>query len=214
MQELYLIPAPTEFARQWVRYHPRIKRLSAFLQKRSYVSQTLTARCSMESRVDRSHTLAVYALLLAAALILSYIEALLPPLGIFKLGLANIAVTLGVYIKSRRCGFVIMLCRVFITSLLFGSATTFAFSLLGGLFAWIIAVLLVPLYRKEKITLVGISVLSAAAHNIGQVIAACILLSTTAPVTMLSWLLLASIPAGLLTGITSQIIINRIGDKL
>ncbi|MBQ8249295.1 MAG: Gx transporter family protein [Clostridia bacterium] len=168
----------------------------------------------MESRVDRSHTLAVYALLLAAALILSYIEALLPPLGIFKLGLANIAVTLGVYIKSRRCGFVIMLCRVFITSLLFGSATTFAFSLLGGLFAWIIAVLLVPLYRKEKITLVGISVLSAAAHNIGQVIAACILLSTTAPVTMLSWLLLASIPAGLLTGITSQIIINRIGDKL
>ncbi len=168
----------------------------------------------MKLRDNRARTLAVYALLLAAALILSYIEALLPPLGIFKLGLANIAVTLGVYIKSKRCGLVIMLCRVLITSLLFGSATTFAFSLLGGLFAWIIAVLLLPLYRKEKITLVGVSVLCAASHNVGQVIAACVLLSTTAPLTMLCWLLLAAIPAGVLTGIASQIIINRIGDKI
>ncbi len=168
----------------------------------------------MESQVKRTHTLAVYSLLLAAALILSYIEALLPPLGIFKLGLANIAVTLGVYLKSRRCGLTVMLCRVFITSLLFGSVTSFAFSLLGGLFAYTVSALLPGLYRKEKITLVGISVLSAAAHNIGQVIAACILLSTTAPVTMLCWLLLAAIPSGLLTGISSQIIINRIGDKL
>ena len=168
----------------------------------------------MELPVNRSRTLAVYALLLAAALILSYIEALLPPLGIFRLGLANIAVTLGVYIKSKRCGLVVMFCRVFITSLLFGSVTTFAFSLLGGLLAWLIAISLVPLYKKEKITLAGISVLCAASHNIGQVIAACILLSTTAPISMLCWLLLAAIPAGLLTGIASQIIINRIGEKL
>lgn len=169
----------------------------------------------MESRVreSRARTAAVYALFLACALILSYIEALLPPLGIFKLGLANIAVVLAVCIRSRVCGFSVMLCRVCITSLLFGSVTSFAFSLFGGVLAFTVSAVLKAVYKRSHITLVGISVGSAAAHNAGQIFAACLVFSSTSPLAMLWWMLLVSVPAGLLTGITAQIIISRIGSK-
>ncbi len=168
----------------------------------------------MELRDNRTRAVAVYSLLLSAALILSYIEALLPPLGIFKLGLANIAVTLGIYIRSRKCGFTVMLCRVIITSLLFGSVTTFLFSLFGGVLSWCIASILVKPFVLGKITLVGVSVLSAAAHNIGQIIAACIVFYSVSPLSMMWWMLLAAIPAGLMTGFCAQIIIKRIGGKI
>ena len=148
-------------------------------------------------------------MLLASALILSYIEALIPPLGIFKLGLANISVTAAVMMKSRLCGVCVMLLRVGITSLLFGSAASFMFSLFGGVLALAVSCAMKPLFKADRITLAGVSVLSAAAHNIGQVIAASLLFSSAAPFTMLWWLLLAAIPTGAFTGITAHIIIKR-----
>lgn len=170
----------------------------------------------MASQAKRSvaHTLSSYAMLLSAALILSYIEALLPPLGIFKLGLANIAVTLAVYLRSRRCGFSVMLCRVAITSLLFGSVTSFIFSLCGGILAFLISAALVPLHKRGAISLIGVSILSAAAHNLGQVTAACAVFYSPAPLAMLWWLLLAAIPTGAFTGILSELIKSRIGEKI
>jgi len=156
-----------------------------------------------------ARNVALWAMLIAAALILSYIEAMLPSLGIFKLGLANIAVTAAVMMHSRICGLCVMIVRVGITSLLFGSATSFIFSLFGGLLALTVSCILKPLYKTDKITLLGISVLSAAFHNIGQCIAASLVFASAAPFSMLWWLLLAAIPTGTLTGIAAQIVCKR-----
>ncbi|MBE6612440.1 MAG: Gx transporter family protein [Ruminococcaceae bacterium] len=156
---------------------------------------------------SRAKSLAVGASLLAAALILSYIEAILPIAG-FRIGLANIAVILASRLISRRMGLAVMLSRVIITSVLFGSATTFAFSITGGLFAWL--VIDIALMMPDKLSLIGLSVLAAAAHNLGQVIAACIILGSLSPLTMLWWLFLLAVPAGLVTGFLSEIICHRI----
>ena len=120
--------------------------------------------------MSRAKMLAWCACLLAAALILSYVEAIIP-LGGFRVGLANIAVLLACRILSRRMGFAVMAARVVITSVLFGSATTFAFSMTGGVLAWCVIAILLNFYGK--FSFVGISVTAAAAHNFGQVLAAC-----------------------------------------
>ena len=157
--------------------------------------------------MSRAKTLAWCASLLSAALILSYVEAIVP-LGGYRIGLANIAVLIACHLLSRRMGLLVMAARVLISSILFGSATTFIFSICGGLLAWCVMAALLPFYGK--ISLIGISVLSAAAHNLGQVLAACGVLSSAAPLSMLWWLLLFAIPAGILTGILAEIICHRV----
>ena len=153
--------------------------------------------------------LATDAMLLSAALILSYLEAILPlqlPVFGFKLGLANIAIVLASYRAGRSDALVITLLRVFITSLLFGSVTSFCFSLAGGLLAWGTVALTKPLYGK--ISLVGVSVSAAAAHNLGQTLAACLLFTSIAPASFLGWLFLLSVPAGILTGLLGEAILR------
>lgn len=155
--------------------------------------------------------LATDALLLAAALILAWLEAILPlglPIFGFKLGLANIAVVLAVHLTSRRDALVVMLARVAVMSTLFGSVTSFAFSLAGGLFAFAVAAATKKIYGK--ISFVGVSILASAAHNVGQTLAACAVFVSPAPLGLLWWLLLLAIPTGALTGILAEIIYQRI----
>jgi heptaprenyl diphosphate synthase len=135
------------------------------------------------------------------------VEAIVP-LGGYRIGLANIAVLIACHLLSRRMGLLIMAARVLISSILFGSATTFIFSICGGLLAWCVMAVMLPFYGK--FSLIGISVLSAAAHNFGQVLAACVTLGSPAPLSMLWWLLLFAIPAGILTGILAEMICHRV----
>ena len=155
-------------------------------------------------------TTALTALLLLAALILSYVEALIPISWFYKLGLANIAITLTVMLVSRRAGLLVTVLRVLISSMLFGTVTAFWFSLCGGFAAWLTTSLTKVLRDRERMTLVGVSVLSAAAHNIGQTAAACILLLSSSPLYILPWLLLFSVFTGIITGVISEIIYTRL----
>ena len=157
--------------------------------------------------MSRAKALAWCASLLSAALILSYVEAIVP-LGGFRIGLANIAVLIACHLLSRQMGLLIMAARVLISSILFGSVTTFVFSICGGLLAWCVMAVMLPFYGK--FSLIGISVLSAAAHNLGQVLAACGVLASAAPLSMLWWLLLLAIPAGILTGLLAEVICRRV----
>ena len=153
------------------------------------------------------------ALLLTAALITAWLEAILPlaaPLPGFKLGLPNLFVLLAAVTVSRRDAFVIQLSRIVINAFLFGNAAGFIFSLAGGLLSFAVMSLLAT--RRRYISLVGISILSSAAHNTGQVIAAVALFGEAA-FGMLWWLLLLSLPTGIVTGLLASIIVSRIGSK-
>ena len=89
-----------------------------------------------------------------------------------------------------------------------GSVTAFLFSLLGGLLALIV---MWALLRSEGkfCSLLGVSVAGAAAHNIGQVIAAVIWMQTSAVVAYLPLLLVMSVPLGLVTGLTCAIVLSH-----
>ncbi len=151
------------------------------------------------------------------ALILSYVESFLPMsylTGIpgFKLGFANICVLIAVFSLGVGYGAFIMLLKVTLSALLFGSVTSFWFSLGGSVLAFAFLVV-AKCILKDKLSFVGISVGSAALHNVGQVCVACLVFGDMALMLYLVWLLPVSIFTGIITGSVIQLV-SKYTEKL
>lgn len=148
------------------------------------------------------------AMLLGAALMLSYLESLIPlplPIPGFKLGLANIALIICFEQISPLSALFLQILRISISALLFGSPTSLWFSLAGGAASYIVVALFYAFLRKY-VSELGISIASAAMHNMGQLAAAAIIFSSAAVFNYLPWLLFASIIFGSITGIICRLV--------
>ena len=82
-----------------------------------------------------------------------------------------------------------------------------AFSLTGGLFSLAVMALLL---RCPGLSLYGVSVAGAAAHNTGQILAAMAVLGSRAPLVYLAPLLLCSVVTGGVTGAASILLVRRV----
>lgn len=114
----------------------------------------------------------------ALAIVFGYIEHLVPlPVGIYglKLGLANLVVVVMLYTANWYTALFINLIRIFISFLLFGSATSLIYSICGGILSFF-TMLLIKSLNPFKVSAVGVSICGAVAHNIGQICAAAVLL--------------------------------------
>jgi heptaprenyl diphosphate synthase len=156
----------------------------------------------MRSRADKVAYCAVFT---ALGLILSYVEALIPinlliPIPGFKLGLANLAVMIAFFSLGYGYAAAVSLCRILLTALLFGSVTSFWFSLTGGILA-LAAILLYKLILCRFCGAIGMSVMMAAMHNIGQCLVCSILFGYYVLTFYLPMLLFISLVTGSLTGI-------------
>ena len=132
--------------------------------------------------------LTLCAVLTAMALALSYLENFFPlslaiPIPGIKLGLANI---------------VTLLARCLLGAVFAGNMNALIFSLLGGVTAMGV---MIALSRLKRLSVYGVSVGGAAAHNCGQVAAAVLTLGNTAPLYYLPVLLGVSLFTGALTGL-------------
>ena len=146
--------------------------------------------------------LTLCAVLAALALALSYLEsffplALLIPLPGVKLGLANIVTVFALYTLGAPMALCILLVRCTLGALFAGNASALLFSLLGGFAAMLVMIAL----HKSRLSIFGVSIAGAAAHNCGQVCAALIMLGSTAPLYYLPFLLLVSLFTGALSGL-------------
>lgn len=144
-------------------------------------------------------------LLAALAMALSYMERLIPPLipaapGV-KLGLANIATLFAMYQMGVSEAFMVTLVRCTLASLLFGSGTSLAFSLCGGLLSVGVMALMMHIPGVGEL---GTSMAGAAAHNTGQIAVAATIMRSAALFSYLGWLLLLSIPLGALIALSYQ----------
>ncbi len=165
--------------------------------------------CAMTLSVRR---LAFYALLTALALALSFLERMLPiaaliPIPGFKLGFSNLVTLYALYTFGPAATLLIVAVRCALGAIFSGSVSALAFSLSGGLLA---LGLMTLLRRFRALSLLGVSMGGAAAHSIGQVAAAMVLLGDTAPLFYLPPLLPLSAAAGLLIGGVSNILVRRI----
>ncbi len=157
------------------------------------------------------------AALLCAALMLSYVEVLFPlslivPLPGAKLGLANLAVMMACYRYGMTDAAAVSITRVLLSAILFGSVSSLAFSLSGALSSLVVLAVVCRLHPR-LLTFIGISVLCAAAHNIGQIVCAVFWLSSTAVLSYLPVLLLLAVCFGTVSGVLMNILASRIPQR-
>ena len=159
--------------------------------------------------------LARCAVLTALALALSMAERMLPltvliPLPGLRLGLANLVTVFALCRLSKREALLILVARCLLGAIGGGMLTSLAFSLTGGLLALAVMALLL---HCPGLSLVGVCVAGAAAHNAGQILAAMAVLGSGAPLAYLPALLLASLLTGAVTGTVSMLLVHRIPVK-
>lgn len=151
--------------------------------------------------MNRSKTVALSGLLIALAFGLSWIERVFPltlPIPGFKLGLANVVTLFALYHLNARSAFLILAGRCALTAVLFGGPIQLAFALTGGIFALITMFLL---KNRKSLSVFGVSIAGAAAHNIGQVTAAVVIMRTFGVYSYLLFLLPVAVPTGFLIGL-------------
>ena len=156
---------------------------------------------------------AYYALCIALAFVFSYLESLIPlNIGVpgIKLGLANLVVVTALYVMGERDAFIISMIRILLCGLTFGGVFSLVYSFAGGILSF--AVMLLA-KRSKRLSVLGVSVLGAAVHNVGQIAAAAAVMENAGVFYYLPVLLLSGAVTGALIGILSGTVISRI-EKL
>ena len=154
-------------------------------------------------------SLATLALLISVAMILSYLESLIPPLvavpGV-KLGLSNIATVFALYTLGAPAAVTVSAIRVLLSALLFGNFVSLIYSASGAALALAFMVLL---KRLASFSSVGVSVAGGVAHNAGQIIAACIVMENAAIAIYLPPLIVSGTLAGVAIGVAAGILVKK-----
>ena len=150
----------------------------------------------------------VMAMCIALAMVLSYLESLIPSPGIpgVKLGLANLAVIFALYKMGWREAVGISLLRVLLVSLLFGHVASLMYSAAGAALSLAGMILL---RRIDRLSCVAVSVTGGVLHNIGQILMAWALMGANV-VWYLPVLILSGTVAGVAIGIVSALLVKRI----
>ena len=161
-------------------------------------------------KLNKSESVAYIGLFSAFAIIISYIEALIPiNIGIpgIKLGLPNIVIVLAIYLIDNKAGIIINIIRVLVVGILFGNAFSILYSLSGGILSFLVMVLL---KKTEKFSCISVSITGGISHNIGQIIVAAWIVNSYNVFFYVPVLLFAGLLTGLLIGVIAKEVIVRL----
>ena len=162
----------------------------------------------------KGRTVARYGLLVALALILSWVEALVPAFFAvpgMKLGLTNLVVLVALFRMGERAAVAVNVLRILLAAMLFGSFYALAYSLAGGLLS---GAAMIALKRSGRFHMLGISVAGGLAHNLGQILTAMVLMETWQLVSYLPVLWISGMAAGLAIGLLGYEVTRRLPAKL
>lgn len=154
-------------------------------------------------------------MLLALSVVLNIIESFIPlfngSIPGLKLGLANIIILIVLYMFSFKDALYVSLLRIVLVGILRTGlfSTTFFFSLGGAL----LSLCSMFIAKKTKLSIIGVSIIGSVFHSIGQVLVAILLIKNTYIIYYVPWLLLFSIPTGILVGLTSKSILNNLETR-
>lgn len=149
-------------------------------------------------------TITRFGLLVSVALVLGYFERFLPiapGLPGVKLGLANTMLLYAIYLMDAKSAFCLMLLKVILSGMLFAGVSGMLYSFAGGLFSLIMMLII---KRLDNVSIVGVSVVGAVFHNIGQLTMASIIVKTKGILLYFPFLMISAIITGILTGITAK----------
>lgn len=153
------------------------------------------------------------ALLAAVAVVLGYFEGIiiafmfLPP-GI-KLGLANTVLLYSVYLLGPGYSVILMILKVVLTGFMSGNlAAAFLYSMGGGAMSLGMMLLVKKLGGNDKVSIVGVSVVGAVFHNVGQLLVASLVVRTPGLMLYIFPLLISAVVTGVITGLAGRQIVR------
>ncbi len=149
-------------------------------------------------------------MLLAFALILGYVESLIPlPFGLpgMKLGLPNLAVVLVLYLFGEKEALFINLGRVLLAGFLFGNLSSLLYSLSGALLSFLV---MAVCRRQGGLSIAGVSCAGGLAHNMAQVTAAVLVTETMQVFYYVPPLLVCGALTGLVLGILAGTVLRHL----
>lgn len=141
---------------------------------------------------------------LALALIMSYVESLIPfSFGIpgIKLGLPNLIVVLLLFRGSVRQAALVNFLRIILSGFLFGNLYAILYALAGGVFSFSA---MITGKRMKCFSVVGVSVLGGVFHNIGQILVAMTVVETFYVGYYMPFLIAAGTVTGAVLGIAAM----------
>ena len=164
----------------------------------------------MNTKKFMQSDVALYGMLASVALVMSYIESIIPipyPVYGMKIGLANIVIVWVLYSLDIKAAAIISLVRVMLSGFLFGNLYSIFFSLVGAA----LSLLVMWLLKRTKIfSVVGVSIAGGVCHNLGQIIVAMIVLENVRIVYIFPALMISGVISGIAIGIIGGILFKKI----
>ena len=154
--------------------------------------------------------LAFLSMMTAFALVLSYLEALMPPIyaavpGV-KIGLPNIVIIFLLYRFSLKEAAMVSAVRLLLVALFFGNAMTLLYSFAGA----ILSIAVMCLLKLTKFfSMIGVSIAGGVFHNVGQIVVAAIVLKTAEIGFYMPVLAVSGTLAGIAVGLISVLLLKK-----
>lgn len=161
-------------------------------------------------KMTEAKKITILSLFVAIGLVLQYIEGkiILSPIPVGKLGLCNIVSIINIFMFGGKNALAIATMRSLLGSLLFGGAMTVPYSVSGAILSTI-AMWSLKRFLYPKVSLIGISILGAAVHNISQIAVAAIFYGSIYVFSYMPMLIITAVVSGFVTGSMAQIFTSR-----
>lgn len=162
--------------------------------------------------MKKTNKLVYISLLIAQALALYVVESAIPsplPTPGAKIGLSNIITVIALYTLSYKDAFTVLTVRILLSVMFGGGVSRLLYSLGGAIFSFTFMALSIKVF-KDKISIVGVSIIGAVFHNLGQIIVAVIIVNTPTLMLYLPILTIVGIIMGFFIGLTSNFALNHL----
>lgn len=153
---------------------------------------------------------ALYGMLASVALVMGYIESIIPipyPVYGMKIGLANIVIVWVLYSMGIKAAGIISFIRVLLSGFLFGNLYSIIFSLAGAALSLLVMFLL---KKTKKFTIIGVSIAGGVCHNLGQIIVAIFILENVRIAYIFPILMVSGVIAGVAIGLLGGLLFRKI----
>lgn len=151
---------------------------------------------------------------MALAMILSYVESLIPfSFGIpgIKLGLTNVVTVIMMYTYGIPGALGVAVLRAVLSGFMFGNAFSIIYSVAGCVLSFIFMYIL---KKTNHFAIISVSAAGGVMHNVGQLIVAANVVKTYSVIYYAPVLIIAGVFTGIIIGIVSDEIVKRIGNRM
>lgn len=164
--------------------------------------------------------LAAIGMLSALALVLSFLESLIPfqpGLPGIKLGLANLVIVFALYRMNVHSALLINTVRILLAGLLFSGLFGLLYSAAGAAASLAAMTLLLQINQKREqvgksilFSIFGVSMTGGVFHNLGQLLVAILFLSSLNLIYYLPVMIISGIVMGLINGMIARLLLQKL----